>query len=509
MEIRKGISKAEKIEDLAKRRGIFWPGSELYGGLSGVYDYGHIGAALKRRWEAQWRNWFLSEDNFYEMDPAQIMHESVWIASGHAANFVDPTAKCTKCGTFNRADHIMEEYLHESFEGLTPQQLTEIIRKHNIRCPACKGALADVSVLNMMFSLSVGSEATKAYLRPETAQGVYVNFKRLFEYGRKALPVGVAAIGKAFRNEISPRQLLIRMREFTQAELQIFFDPNEIENHPNFEDVATYVLHLHSVADRQSGKVVEVSCADAVSKLKLPKFYVYHMAKIQKFYFERLAIPKEKFRFRELSAEERAFYNRLHWDIELDIESLGGFKEVGGLHYRTDHDLGSHAKLAKQNLSVTIGDRSFVPHVLELSFGVDRNVFSMLDLAYAEEADRIVLRFPRALAPYDCAIFPLLGKDGLPERARQVLQTLRNLGVSVFYDDSGSVGRRYRRADEVGIAACITIDHQTLEDSTVTIRDRDSMQQVRIHASDLPDKLRRFLAGEPVGSLGTPIKKTE
>jgi glycyl-tRNA synthetase len=358
-----------------------------------------------------------------------------------------------------------------------------------------------------MFPLTVGSEAERAYLRGETAQAVYVNFKRLFEYGRKALPLGVAIVGKAFRNEISPRQLLIRMREFAQAELQIFFDPNELDSHPDFESVATYVLRLCSVADRDAGTVSEVSCADAVHKLKLPKFYVYHLAKIQKFYLEKLVVPREKFRFRELSVEERAFYNRIHWDIELEIESIGGFKEVGGLHYRTDHDLGNHAKTAKQNFSITIGDRSFVPHVLELSFGVDRNVFALLDLAYAEEADRIVLRFPRYLSPYDCAIFPLLSKDGLPERARQILQALRSLGFSPFYDDSGSVGRRYRRADEVGIAACVTIDHQTLEDSTLTLRDRDSMAQVRMPASDLADKLRRFIAGEHISALGTAIKK--
>jgi len=509
MQIHTDVSKAEKIEELAKRRGIFWPGSELYGGLSGIYDYGHVGTAIKRKWESAWRSWFINENNFYEIDPAQIMHESVWIASGHVANFVDPTAKCTKCGTFHRADHIMEEFLHESFEGLTPQQLTEIIRKHGIKCPSCKGPLADVSVLNMMFELSMGSEATRGYLRPETAQGVYVNFRRIFEQGRKALPFGVAAIGKAFRNEISPRQTLIRQREFTQAELQIFFDPAEIESHPKFDDVANYVLRLYSAADRKSGKINEISCADAVGKLKLPKFYVYQLARIQRFYLDYLQLPKDKFRFRELSAEERAFYNLLHWDVEVYMESLGTFKEVGGLHYRTDHDLGGHAKQSRENLSIKVGDRSFIPHILELSFGVDRNVFAMVDMAYAEEADRIVLRLPRRLSPYDCAIFPLLNRDGLPERSEQIVQVLRSLGFNVFYDLSGSVGRRYRRADEIGIAACVTVDHKTLEDGTVTLRDRDSMQQVRLQSTDLADRLRRFIAGEPVDAIGKVIERIE
>ncbi|MEM7813510.1 MAG: glycine--tRNA ligase [Candidatus Aenigmatarchaeota archaeon] len=507
MEMRVGLSKLEKIEELAKRRGFFWPSSELYGGMAGLYDYGHLGSALKRRWENAWRAWFLAEDNCYEIDPAQVMHESVWIASGHATNFVDPMARCTKCGTFHRADHIMEEFLRTSFEGMTPQQLTELIRKHKVRCPSCKGALADVAVLNMMFPLSVGSEAAKAYLRPETAQGVYVNFRRLYEHGRKALPLGVAAIGKAFRNEISPRQLLIRMREFTQAELQVFFDPAQIESHPKFEDVATYALRLYSVADRTNGAVREVSCADAVSKLKLPKFYVYHLAKIQRFYLQKLGVPKEKFRFRELSAEERAFYNQIHWDVELYLESLGGFKEMGGLHYRTDHDLSSHAKQSKQNMSIAVRDRSFIPHVLELSFGVDRNVFALLDLAHNEDGERIVLSFPRALSPYDCAVLPLLSRDGLPEKAQEVIKALRNVGFVAFYDDSGSIGRRYRRADEAGIPACITVDHQTLENGMVTLRDRDSMAQVRIHVTDIASRLCRFIAGEPIQALGTAVKK--
>jgi glycyl-tRNA synthetase len=500
-------TKSEKIEDIAKRRGFFWISSEIYGGLAGFYDYGHLGSALKRRWENLWRSYFLDEPHTFEIEAAQIMPEPVFIASGHLSNFIDPTARCSKCGSFHRADHIMEDFLKESFEGMTPQQLTEIIRKHNVRCPACKGPLEDVAVLNMMFPLSIGTGAgAKAYLRPETAQGVYVNFKRAYEHSRKALPFGLAIIGKAFRNEISPRNYIVRMREFTQAELQIFFDHEKIGVHPKFEEVADYVLRLYSVADRKSNTLTELSCADAVKKLKLPQFYAYHLAKIQKFYLEVLKLPKELFRFRELSQEERAFYNKLHWDIELRLESLGGFKEVGGLHYRTDHDLGGHGKVSKENLSVTVDGRNFVPHVLELSFGVDRNMYALIDIGLTEEKERTLMKFPRRVAPYDAGVFPLVNREGMPAKAKEIAEELREAGLVVFYDESGSIGRRYRRMDEVGVPTSITIDDETVKEGTVTLRDRDSMVQVRVPVKELAKRLRRFLNGESLEELGTRVK---
>jgi len=496
-------TKSEKIEDIAKRRGFFWISSEIYGGLAGFYDYGHLGSALKRRWESLWRSYFLDEPHTFEIEAAQVMPESVFIASGHLSNFIDPTAKCSKCGAFHRADHIMEDFLKESFEGMTPQQLTEIIRKHNVRCTLCKGPLEDVSVLNMMFPLNVGAgTGAKAYLRPETAQGVYVNFKRAYEHSRKALPFGLAIIGKAFRNEISPRNYIVRMREFTQAELQIFFDHEKIRVHPRFEEVADYTLRLFSVKDRKSKTLTEITCADAVKKLELPQFYVYYLAKIQKFYLEVLKLPPELFRFRELSQEERAFYNKIHWDMELNVESLGGFKEVGGLHYRTDHDLGGHGKVSKENLSVTIDGRNFIPHILELSFGVDRNMYSLMDIGLAEEKERTIIKFPRRVAPYDAGVFPLVNREEMPEKAKELAEALKESGFVIFYDESGSIGRRYRRMDEIGVPASITIDADTIEKEMVTIRDRDSMKQVSVSIKDLPKRLRRFLNGESIGEVG-------
>lgn len=483
--------KVSKVEEIARRRGFFWIGSEIYNGLSGFYDYGHLGTLMKRKWENLWRDYFLGmDDNFVEIEPAEIMHEKVFIASGHAESFVDPIVKCKKCGNVERADHILEDVLKENFEGLSPQEMSELLKKHRIKCDKCKGLLEDVGAFNMMFPIQVGVEnPQKAYLRGETAQGAYVNFSRAFEQMRKKLPLGLAIVSRVFRNEISPRQLLIRMREFTQAELQIFFDKDLITDHEKFPDVEDYKLRLFPVSSKKTGKIDEVTCKDLQEIL--PRFYIYYMAIVQKFYLGVLKIPEKAFRFRELSDEEKAFYNKYHWDVELDLSM--GWKEVGGVHYRTDHDLGGHEKVSKKSMSVNINGKQILPHVLELSFGVDRNIFALLDVFYEEEKERTLFRFPRLLAPYDCAVFPLVSKDGLQEKAEEIKSLLQSVKFSVFFDDSASIGRRYRRVDEIGVPAAITIDYQTLEDSTVTVRDRDSMKQERVAVEKLPEFLFEFL----------------
>ena len=407
-----------KIEEIARRRGFFWQGSEIYGGLSGIYDYAHLGSLIKTRWEDMWRKFFLGlDDNFFEIQPAEIMHEKVWQASGHVESFVDPVVKCRKCGHIERADKMIEEQLKESFEGKSLEDLAGLIKKHNMKCLKCKGVLEEIGVLNLMFPLTMGNDA-KAYLRGETAQAVYVNFSREFECLRKKLPLGLAIVGKAFRNEISPRQLLIRLRELTQAELQIFFDPDRIEEHPRFDEVKDYKLFVMPVKNRESGAVEEVTCEDITSHL--PRFYVYHMAKVQQFFLDTLKIPSHLFRFKQLSDEEKAFYNKYHWDIEIKLESMGGFVEVGGVHYRTDHDLGAHQKLSKQDMSVFVDGKKFVPHVLELSFGVDRNIYTLLEIFYRDEKERNVFAFPRQVTPFDCGLFPLVNRDGIDGKAEEL-----------------------------------------------------------------------------------------
>jgi glycyl-tRNA synthetase len=501
--------KSEKILDIAKRRGFFWQNSLIHGAISGFYDYAHLGASLKRKWENEWRGFFIGlDDNFHEIQVTQIMPEGVFKASGHLESFIDPIVKCKKCGTVERADHVLEDEIEGDFEGISLEKMGELIREHSIRCKKCKGEFAEVGVLNMMFPMEIGTGKTKAtgYLSPETAQGAYVNFKLEFEALRRRLPMGLAIVGKAFRNEISPRNVLIRMREFTQAELQIFFDPDTIKDHPKFREVAGYKLRVYPTKNRKSGKVEELSCRDAVRKLGLPRFYVYHMAMVQMFYLDHMKLPGKRFRFKQLTDEEKAFYNKYHWDVELDLESLGGFREAAGVHYRTNHDLKGHQKVSGERMEVSLDGKRFVPHVLELSFGVDRNIYALFELALEQEVGRLVMRFPRRVSPFDAGIFPLVNKDGLQEKARELQASLKKAGFNIFYDEGGSIGRRYRRIDEIGVAAGITCDHQTLQEGTVTLRDRDSMKQIRVKISELAGVLDGFLAGKSLERLGVVVE---
>jgi len=500
------------ILDIAKRRGFFWQSAQIYGGMAGFYDYAHLGTLLKRKFENLWRGFFLSlDENFYEIETAVIVPKKVFVASGHLEHFVDPVVRCKKCGSVERADHILEDVLGERFEGVSPKELAGIIKRHRIKCGKCGGELVGAGTFNMLMPLEIGAGKAKAeaYLTGETAQGAYLNFKLEFEALRRKLPLGLAIVGKAFRNEISPRNALIRMREFSQAELQIFFDPDKINTHPRFGEVKGYKLRLFPVKNRKSEKVLEMSASDVVKKLKLPRFYVYHMARVQQFYLEMLKLPRKKFRFRELGQEERAFYNRYHWDVELEMTSLGGFKEVGGVHYRTDHDLAGHQRVSRERMVVNVDGKQFIPHVLELSFGIDRHIYALLELAYTEEKGRTLLRFPRLVSPFDAGVFPLVDRDGLTEKAREVQKLLKQAGFNVFFDASASIGRRYRRIDEIGVAAGITIDYDSLEKEDCTLRDRDSMEQVRVRIADLPSVLRRFLHGEKLGKLGKPLKRPE
>ena len=501
-------NKFDKILDIAKRRGFFWQSALIYEPISGFYDYGHIGTLIKRRFENLWRRYFIGlDDNFYEIETSYIMPKSVFQASGHLKHFVDPVVKCGKCGNTERADHVLEDLLKENFEGMSPSDLMELIKKHNIKCQKCKGFLKEAGEINMMFPLKIGTgtEARTGFLTAETAQGAYLNFKLEFEALRKRMPFGLAIIGKAFRNEISPRNALIRMREFTQAELQIFFDPKEINQHPKFKEVATYKLRVFPVKNRKKNKIDNISCKDVVNKLGLQKFYVYFMAKTQQFYLDVLKLPKEMFRFRELSKEERAFYNKYHWDIEMKLESLGGWKELAGCHYRTDYDLKGHEKVSGKDMAVNIDGNAFIPHVCELSFGVDRNIYALLELSLREDKERTWLRFPRVLSPFDAVVFPLVRKDGLPEKAREVQKVLEHAGFATFFDSSGSIGRMYRRVDEIGQAASLTIDYDSLKKNDCTLRDRDTMKQIRVKIKDLPLILREFINGKEIKGLGRII----
>lgn len=490
-------TKTDKIMNIATKRGFFYPSAEIYGAKAGFWTYGHIGTLLKHNWENLWRNYFLGlADNYYEIEDCNILPKEVFKSSGHLEHFNDPLTECKKCHFRFRADELIEDILKRNADGLKAGEMDKIIAENKLKCPKCGAQeLDNVKWFNMMFDIKVGAIGSDTmYLRPETAQSPYLSFKRQYQALREKIPFGLAIIGKAFRNEISPRQGFFRLREFTQAELQIFFDKDNIDKEERWDDVKDYKLRLYLVKDRKSKKIEEVKCEDANKKLKIPKFYLYHAAKIQQFYIDKLKIPKEKFRFRELSEEERAFYNKIHFDIELDLETLGGFKEVAGLHYRTDHDLGGHQEGSKEKLEVSINGKKFIPHVLELSFGVDRNIWALLDLFFEEEKERTVFRFPANIAPITLGVYPLVNKDKLPENAELIYNSIKKCYVT-FYDDTGSIGRRYRRMDEIGTPYGITIDYDTIKDNTITLRERDSMKQIRVNAGEIKEMIDRLICG--------------
>ena len=431
--------KSDDILNIATKRGFFFPSGEIYGAKAGFWTYGHLGTLMKHKFENLWRNYFLKlDDNYFEIEDVNILSEDVFKNSGHLKHFSDP---------------IEDE-------------------KGNIK------------QFNMMLGVKVGVTGDETmYLRPETAQSPYIAFKREFMALREKLPLGLAIIGKAFRNEINPRQGFFRLREFTQAELQIFFEEEKFE--VNFNEIKDYKLRIMSK---------EVKC----STLRLPKFYIYHLAKIQKFYLDVLKISKEKFRFRELNEKEKAFYNKIHYDVELKIDSLDGWKEIGGLHYRGDYDIKNHKVL------INYDGKNIYPHVLELSFGVDRNIWGLMDIFYRKEKERELFLFNRNIAPVEVAVFPLVNKDKIPEKAEEIYNLIKK-DFSVFYDSKGSIGKMYRRMDEIGCVAMLTVDHDSLKNNDITLRNRDSMKQIRVKIEDLKEVLNKFLEGIELKKLGKLI----
>ncbi|MFQ5909360.1 MAG: glycine--tRNA ligase [Thermoplasmata archaeon] len=487
-------SRYDEVMSLSVRKGFIWSSADIYGGFGGFYDYGHLGASLKRKWEDLWLRFFVkSEENYHLVDTTNILPYRSLKASGHVDHFTDVMAKCTKCGESFRGDQLLEDASGISAEGLPPEEIDAKIGELGLKCPECGGEFESTEPFNMMFPIAIGpAGAERAFLRPETAQGVYLNFKREFEALRRKLPLGLAIMGRAYRNEISPRQGTYRMREFLQAELQIFFDPEtEFPSSVGPSDLEGVRIRVSFEDERD--KIHEMNCAELLDR-DLPWFYVAHMAKVQDFYLDALKYPLEKFRFAELGEGERAFYNRIHFDIQISMDTLGGFREVGGIHYRTDHDLSGHERESHEKMRVSREGRRFIPHVLELSFGIDRSIWSLLDTFY-ERNERSVLKLPPALAPIQAGVFPLLSRDGLPELAQKVYGILRT-DFDCYYDASGSIGRRYARMDEVGTPYCITIDHESLEQKDVTIRERDSTEQVREGIDGLPDVLRKLLQGQ-------------
>ena len=570
-----GRDKHSKIMELAVKRGIIWQSYEIYGGVAGFYDIGPIGSIIKRKIIELWRRTFIQkhQEVMVEIETPVIGPSKVYEASGHVSHFTDPIVECLKCGRKFRADHLIKEKLGINVEGLPPNELTRIIREHNLRCPVCGGPLSEVKTFNLLFRTYIGPYSSNiGYLRPEAAQGMFVSFKRVYEAMRKKLPLGIAQIGRVARNEISPRQGIIRLREFTIAEFEFFFDPDNPNEGGYLEKylqrIENKIIRITRNGNPEEPEVYKIGEAIEEGVISTP-WLGYWMAVAQEF-IESLGVNSENIVFEDKPPHERAHYSSQTFDQLVKV-SKWGWIEVSGHSYRTDYDLSRHMKYSGKDLTVfrayekplirktkkvvvdrawvgrtyrseaprilkeleeqlskidinqledlmrrekeirigkymvptsalkiiekeeKISGRRFVPHVVEPSFGVERLLYIVLEYAFKEKSGRNILSIPRYLAPYDAAVFPLTREKKLLEVARNIWKRLVDMGFYVVYDDDGSIGRRYARVDEIGVPIAITVDYQTLEDNTVTVRDRDTWTQVRISIEEIPVVVRKTI----------------
>jgi len=556
--------------DLAKRRGFIWPTSECYGAVAGFIDYGPLGAMMKRRVENVWRDFYVIQEGYYEIECPTIAQEAVFVASGHVKGFSDKMCQCPHCREFLRADHVAEAGNIPNPSVMKNEDLAAAIT--SCTCPACDEVLGAVEVFNfnLMFSTTIGPGSQRTgYLRPETAQGMFVDFSRLLRFYRDKLPFGAVQIGKSYRNEISPRQGMIRLREFTQAEAEIFVHPNEKNHHPSFSRYADYRMPLLTYIQQQRCEdPVELSMQEAVDKGIIANEYVAYYVALTHKLLVTIGVKSERLRFRQHLPDERAHYAADCWDAEV-FSARFGWVETVGIADRTDYDLNAHAQqsgtpmtvfiqydepkkikrrriipnmsvLGKQyrtkaravfdalvtatptaegaNIEVAgekihipsnlfevrdevidIRGEDIVPHVIEPSYGIDRMCYAVLEQAYDEDiADgeaRTVMHLSPNVAPIQVAVFPLMTRDGLETIAREITHAFHKKGILAEYDDSGAIGRRYRRQDEIGTPFAVTIDYETKENSSVTLRDRDSMKQVRIPITKLPETIGALMGG--------------
>lgn len=456
----------ETIASLCKRRGFIYQGSEIYGGLAGTWDYGPLGAVLKRNIVNEWLKFFVdSREDMYQIDSTILMNPDVWRASGHTETFNDPLIEDIKTKKRYRLDHLLEDQGIEHVDAMSLEQMAQLVKDKNIKSPD-GNELGSPAQFNMMFKTHVGpveDDESVAYLRPETAQGMFTNFKNVLDSFYPDLPFGLAQIGRNFRNEISPGNFIFRLRELEIMELEYFISPEDWERY--FEQWRADMLA----------------------------------------WFEQLGLDKARVKEHEVPAEDRAHYSQRTVDFYYDFPSLG-FDEIAGLAYRTAFDLKNHQEKSGKNLEYRpkAGGEPFIPHVIEPTFGLDRHVMAVISNAYTEDEvngeKRAYLKLPAHLAPVKAAVSPLLkNKPELVAKAREVYTILKNpsedmpglrnlYGGAVMWDDNGNIGKRYRRQDEIGTPECIVIDFQTLEDDTVTLRDRDTTNQSRLKIEDLKKK---------------------
>ena len=558
----------QELLSLCKRRGFLWPAYDIYGGVGGLFDYGPLGAALKTNIENHWRELYVTGEGFHEVQCPIIAPEPVFKASGHVDAFSDMYVECTKCGETYRADHLAKG-LHDNPATLNEEQLGALFKKNRVSCEACKGELTPPRRFNLMFKTSVGAGKGKtAYMRPETAQGMFVNFSQLYRYGRERLPVGAVQVGRAFRNEISPRQGLIRLREFNQMEAELFIHPDD-KTWPRFERVKGEVLPLvPNSGDRKKMSLEEAVRAKVIGNQVL----AYFVWLTYKFAID-IGLDPARLRFRQHEKDEMAHYASDCWDLEAEIGY--GWTELVGVADRGGYDIQAHISHSQADLTAferfdepreieekivkpkfdalgpvfkgkakavaaaigrlspeavkgkdkvdldldghmvsvpascfeigirkeKVSGRKIVPHVIEPSYGVDRILYSLLEHAYRKKDDYVTLSLKGLVAPIKVAVLPLMAKDGLDSIALEINASLSACGLSSYYDDSGSIGRRYARMDEIGTPCCVTVDYDTKTDGTVTLRERDSAEQVRIPKSAVPRAVASLVNGTPLKML--------
>ncbi|HLD83737.1 MAG TPA: glycine--tRNA ligase [archaeon] len=487
----------DRIEEIAKNRGFFWPSQEIYGGVSGFYDYGPLGTLLKKHIQDAIFDHYVMQEGCLSVEAPVLTSISPWIASGHVESFADRTTECEKCGEPYRADHIIKEKTGKSAEGNTMAEMDAMIKENNIRCPKCKGALGRVYDYNMMFKTFIGPGKNKieGALRPETAQTTYMPFRRLYEIARRKIPFGVIQIGKSFRNEISPRKSIIRQREFTQAEIQFFIAPSTIE-WKGFDEIAP--MEADALV-KGSEKAVRMKFSELVVKKRVKQPIAYFLAQ-SIMLFRKMGMDMKKLRLRQHRDDERSFYSSDTWDIEF-LSDKYGVVELVGIADRTDYDLKRHQQQSKQSMEVSGEAGKFIPNVIEVAYGIDRPMICIMESVMKEEKERLFFSFPSSIAPYQVAVFPLVRKDDLPVKAKEIFDMLRKRYYCA-YDETGSIGRMYYRQDEAGTPLCITVDYDTMKDGTVTIRDRDTQKQVRVSEGSLMDAIQGIFDGTPMEKFG-------
>ncbi|MEW5896974.1 MAG: glycine--tRNA ligase [Nanoarchaeota archaeon] len=497
------IQKAPTIEEMyvfCKKKGFVYPSSEIYGGLSGFFDFGPLGVETKNKIkQSWWKSFVQQEDNIVGIDGALISPKKVWEASGHVESFTDILIECTKCKTRYRADHLIEEQLRISVEKKSEKEIEQLAKEKGLKCPKCNSKVFSApSKFNLMFKIFVGAKEEAeniAYLRGETAQNIFTAFKNVTDTSRVKLPFGIAQSGKAFRNEISPREFLFRTREFEQMEMEFFTHPGKADDCTSLKkylDLELNVLPAKNQKDHHEHCEHKKIKVGDVLRLRTNKWQVYWLVREYLWFVNELGMNPANLRVREHRADELAHYARSCFDLEYHFPT--GWKEIYGNADRGQFDLSRHEEFSGQKLEFfdeTSGER-IIPRVAsEPSQGVERAFLALMFDAYNDDKERgnIVLKLSPKIAPVFCAVFPLVkNKPELAEKAKGIHEQLKKC-CFCFYDETGSIGRRYARADETGIPYCITVDFDSLQDDSVTIRDRNTTKQERVAIAELKNRL--------------------